>query len=199
MRWGGTIYRTSNRHDFFTIFFLREHLLSSSSAGSHTQRHHLAMEGKAAAREDAGLFLLNVTLKVKPERREEFIACIKANQQGTLANEPLAVLYQWGESTTEPDTFHFQVCAVLGRIRNTTGRGSGVVGSVRVGSNVAYYVTSHMRTHRVPLTPLPSQEAYRGKAGFDAHTETPHFQAWEVFAGTDPFTAEPEVLFFTES
>ena len=99
---------------------------------------------------DAGLFLLNVTLKVKPERREEFIACIKANQQGTLANEPLAVIYQWGESTTEPYTFHFQ-------------------------------------------------EAYRGKAGFDAHTDTPHFQAWEVFAGTDPFTAEPEVLFFTES
>ena len=150
MRWGGTIYRTSNRHDFFTIFFLREHLLSSSSAGSHTQRHHLAMEGKAAAREDAGLFLLNVTLKVKPERREEFIACIKANQQGTLANEPLAVLYQWGGSTTEPDTFHFQVCAVLGRIRNTTGRGSGVVGSVRVGGNVAQeYLLP-------PLPPTPS-------------------------------------------
>ena len=136
------------------------------------------MEGKAAAREDAGLFLLNVTLKVKPERREEFIACIKANQQGTLANEPLAVLYQWGGSTTEPDTFHFQVCAVLGRIRNTTGRGSGVVGSVRVGGNVAYYVTSHMRTHKStsyppfpphlpPTTHNQQTEHLRGQTGFD--------------------------------
>ena len=55
--------------------------------------------------------------------------------------------YQWGESTSEPNTFYFQ-------------------------------------------------EAYKGKAGFEAHTQAPHFAVWETFAGTDPFTAEPEVYFF---
>ena len=43
-------------------------------------------EGKAAP-----TFCLNVTLKVKAERREEFIACIKANEEGTLKTEPLAL------------------------------------------------------------------------------------------------------------
>ena len=84
---------------------------------------------------------------MKPARRDEFIACIKANQKGTLSSEPLAVSYQWGESTTVPNTFHFQ-------------------------------------------------EAYRGVVGFNAHTKTAHFKAWEEFAATEPFTADPEVLFF---
>lgn len=53
-------------------------------------------------------YCLNVNLYIKPEKREEFIAVIKQNQAGTLANEPLAKLYTWGESTTSPNTFHFQ-------------------------------------------------------------------------------------------
>jgi quinol monooxygenase YgiN len=53
-------------------------------------------------------FCLNVTLWVKPERREEFLSVIRQNQQGTLANEPLVRLYAWGENTKEPNTFHFQ-------------------------------------------------------------------------------------------
>ena len=53
-------------------------------------------------------FCLNVTLYVKPERREEFIACILANQEGTLTTEPLCLLYTWGEDTKNPNTFHFQ-------------------------------------------------------------------------------------------
>ena len=35
-----------------------------------------------------------------------------------------------------------------------------------------------------------------GKQGFEAHKATPHFQAWEEFAGTDPFTKPPVVAFF---
>ena len=52
-------------------------------------------------------YCLNVNLYVKPDRREEFLACIKANQSGTLTSEPLALRYDWGESATEPNTFHF--------------------------------------------------------------------------------------------
>jgi quinol monooxygenase YgiN len=53
------------------------------------------------------LYCLNVTLYVKPERRAEFLQCIKNNKAGTLSNEPLAVTYCYGEDTKEPNTFHF--------------------------------------------------------------------------------------------
>lgn len=44
-------------------------------------------------------------------------------------------------------------------------------------------------------------EAYTGKEdgkeGFEAHTQAPHFAAWETFASTgEPFTKAPEVFFF---
>ena len=52
-------------------------------------------------------FCVNVQLCVKPERRDEFIECIRQNQQGTLATEPLAIEYVWGEDTNVPHTFHF--------------------------------------------------------------------------------------------
>ena len=52
-------------------------------------------------------FCLNVRLCIKPERREEFLACISANQAGTLGTEPLAVEYVWGEDDTTSNTFHF--------------------------------------------------------------------------------------------
>ena len=95
----------------------------------------------------ASKFCLNVNLYVKPERRVEFIACIKNNQTGTMTTEPLAIRYDWGESTTEPNTFHFH-------------------------------------------------EMYEGKPGFEAHAAAPHFAVWEEFASTDPFTREPEVVFY---
>lgn len=40
------------------------------------------------------------------------------------------------------------------------------------------------------------QEAYVGKAGFEAHTKTAHFGAWEKFASSDPFSRAPQVTFF---
>ena len=52
-------------------------------------------------------FCLNVQLCIKPERRDEFIECIRNNQKGTLSTEPLALEYTWGEDTSEPNTFHF--------------------------------------------------------------------------------------------
>lgn len=100
-------------------------------------------------RPDTPLFCLNVCLRIKPERCEEFIDCIRANQEGTLTTEPLAVTYVYGEDETTRDTWRFF-------------------------------------------------EQYVGKEGFEAHTQTPHFAAWEAFASTDPFSAPPEIKFFVE-
>jgi quinol monooxygenase YgiN len=102
-------------------------------------------------RPDSALFCLNVCLRVKPERREEFLDCIRANQEGTLATEPLAVTYAYGEDESTPNTWRFF-------------------------------------------------EQYLGKAGFEAHTQTDHFAAWEAFASSEPspFSAPPEVRFFVE-
>ena len=52
-------------------------------------------------------FCLNVKLCIKAECRDQFIECIRNNQKGTLSTEPLALEYTWGESTEEPNTFHF--------------------------------------------------------------------------------------------
>lgn len=95
------------------------------------------------------LYCLNVQLCIKPERRDEFLECIKANRAGTLSNEPLAVTYLFGEDEKTPNTFHFF-------------------------------------------------EQYEGRAGFEAHTKTPHFADWEVFAQSDPFTSDPIVSFYVE-
>jgi len=40
-------------------------------------------------------------------------------------------------------------------------------------------------------------EKYMGEEGIKAHQAAPHFAAWEDFAQTDPFTANPEVYKFT--
>ena len=97
----------------------------------------------------APLYCLNVQLCIKPERRDEFLATIKANQAGTLSKEPLAVTYLFGEDESTPNTFHFF-------------------------------------------------EQYEGRAGFEAHTQAPHFADWEAFASTDPFTSPPVVSFYEE-
>jgi quinol monooxygenase YgiN len=39
-------------------------------------------------------------------------------------------------------------------------------------------------------------EKYIGEEGIAAHNAAPHFLVWEEFAGTDPFTAPPEVYKF---
>ena len=54
------------------------------------------------------IFCVNVNLYLKPDRRDDFIRVIKANQKGTLSTEKLAVLYTWGQSTSDPNTFYFQ-------------------------------------------------------------------------------------------
>lgn len=52
-------------------------------------------------------FCLNVKLCIKPERRDEFLECIRDNQAGTLGTEPLALEYVFGEDADEPNTWHF--------------------------------------------------------------------------------------------
>ena len=52
------------------------------------------------------VFCLNVTLVVKPERREEFLGKILADQEGTLRDEPDALLFLVGEDTAVRNTFY---------------------------------------------------------------------------------------------
>jgi quinol monooxygenase YgiN len=54
-------------------------------------------------------FNLCVTLYPNPSRRDEFIKVIKNNQKNTLDKsiEPDCLHYKFGESTTEPNVFHF--------------------------------------------------------------------------------------------
>jgi len=53
-------------------------------------------------------FCLSVKLSINPERRAEFLECIRKNAEGTLTKEPQCIGYTWGESTTQPNVFHFQ-------------------------------------------------------------------------------------------
>lgn len=60
-------------------------------------------------------FCVSVNVFVKPEKREEFLKVIAGNAAGTRSNEPLNLSYTWGESTTEKNTFHFQVNKAFGK------------------------------------------------------------------------------------
>jgi autoinducer 2-degrading protein len=51
-------------------------------------------------------FSLNVELCIKAEVREEFLKVINNNQSGSRA-EPLCLQYDYGESTTTPNSFYF--------------------------------------------------------------------------------------------
>lgn len=54
----------------------------------------------------ASTYCLSVEFCVKPERIDEFLANIRQNQRGSLA-EPLCKEYTWGRSVDDPYTFHF--------------------------------------------------------------------------------------------
>ena len=56
-----------------------------------------------------GTYHLHVKLVPTPERRDEFIECIRNNQRNTLMKEkePGCMLYKWGECTTESGVFYF--------------------------------------------------------------------------------------------
>ena len=53
-------------------------------------------------------YCVNVNLYIKPDRRDEFLQCIKQNAKGSNTNEPKCRMYIYGESTTTRNTFHFQ-------------------------------------------------------------------------------------------
>jgi len=54
----------------------------------------------------AGL-CLNVELNILPEFRDEFFTVIAQNKHGSDTNEDGCDQYTWGESVTNPNTFHF--------------------------------------------------------------------------------------------
>ena len=64
--------------------------------------------GAAAAVESEASDIYNyVSFDVKPERREDFLRSILANEKDTMSLEPLARAYQWGEDLEVPNRFHF--------------------------------------------------------------------------------------------
>ena len=38
-----------------------------------------------------------------------------------------------------------------------------------------------------------------GRAGFEAHAKTPHYQAWTAFKATEPFSAPARVSYYLEN
>jgi len=45
-------------------------------------------------------------MSVKHEHRDNFLEALRADQQGALTSEPLAVSYLFGEDTETPNRFH---------------------------------------------------------------------------------------------
>ena len=69
----------------------------------------------AAAPTEAPVLCLNVRFTVKPERRDEFLREITADQAGTMAHEPLAKRMLVGEDVDAPGTFHLHEQFCRGR------------------------------------------------------------------------------------
>lgn len=63
-------------------------------------------EGLAQVPDGQSLFCLNVALHCKPERREDFLLALRADQAGALDSEPACVSYLFGEDENQPNTFH---------------------------------------------------------------------------------------------
>jgi quinol monooxygenase YgiN len=135
-------------------------------------------------------YCLNVTLKVKVDRRDEFLSCIKGNEVGTLTQEPLALMYV---SLTRKNVCACNCHALFLDTRNMANRFNHGYCCAHVHGLANRYQWGESEIE--PNT-FHFQEAYKGKIGFEAHTQAPHFSVWESFAATDPFTAEPEVFFF---
>jgi len=55
-----------------------------------------------------GAFGVTASISVKEDKRDEFLDIIQANAEKTMRTEMGAICYDWGESSTERNTFHFQ-------------------------------------------------------------------------------------------
>lgn len=62
--------------------------------------------GLATVAQDEPLFCLNVALRVKPERRDDFLEALRADRAGALSMEPSCATYLFGEDENEPNLFH---------------------------------------------------------------------------------------------
>ena len=97
-----------NIFELFLFFILLFNSISPSCSFRAISNHFRTSALLHASNDNqVPTFCLNVKIVVKPERREDFLRCIRSNAAGTLANEPLNKAYVWGESTTTKNTFHF--------------------------------------------------------------------------------------------
>ena len=134
------------------------------------------------------LYCLNVVLRVKAERRDEFLKCIANNQVGTLTKEPLAVEYTYGEDETTPNTFHFheKYKGRAGFEAHTKAPHFAVYVKFargRVTSGTSGHSAATGRSRGAPARGLPGAGSQRA-ARHRSQTET------------DPFSAPPEVVFY---
>ena len=88
--------------------FLFSNLLCTHSLLSVLPPHVTKIRGRSAGSFLDMKYCLSVKLSINPARRLEFLECIRANALGTLTTEPKCKGYTWGESTTQPNVFHFQ-------------------------------------------------------------------------------------------
>ena len=65
-----------------------------------------AATAAAASASSAAVRCLNVKMRVRPERRDEFLKSILADQEGTLTNEPLALAFLVGEAWATEGIFY---------------------------------------------------------------------------------------------
>jgi len=92
----------------FIVTLLSLLVVPTNAFSWSTRRHAPKMSSLLMCNVKKGNYCLNVTLYVSPDKREDFLKAIKVNFEGTTKKEPLNRLYNFGESTTEKNTFHFQ-------------------------------------------------------------------------------------------
>jgi quinol monooxygenase YgiN len=198
-------------------------------------------------------YCINLSCKVQPDRRDDFVHLIKGNQRLTLQDEPEALQYVVGQDVQDETRFYIHeqftseqaffyhkttphnanwkaFCATNPFIDSpTVSLYHGTHAPVSVPVRDAYCVDvtlcidERVRKEFLKViqnnargsndeeelclqyvwgedTTIPNvfhfHEEYLGKQGFDAHATAPHFQEWETFAATDPFTKPPVVNFY---
>jgi quinol monooxygenase YgiN len=88
------------------VRFFAEDSADTSCLGSRMVRDALVAFGGDGYHATARLFCLDVRMTVRPEKRDAFLAALRADQRGAVTSEPNAVSYLFGEDATTPNVFH---------------------------------------------------------------------------------------------
>lgn len=107
------------------------------------------------------MYRLNVILRIKPDRREDFLACILANQQGTMENEPLALSYVFGEGCEEiltvPIFLRMQAYVMATILEHLDHEGFGTIRNALASSFATRYGQRSATDLSIPIQPLQNR------------------------------------------